>query len=225
MPTNSAGIVTPASTDHTRIWEHMATMADSISPRLRPVFADVTARNTAFPSPSFGDEAAVASTGEWYWYNGTAWVSKTPRLAYKTASETVSSSTTMQDDDHLFFPVEANSRYVFDGMLWVSIGGVTPDFKAIMNGPTGSTFSWGLTGDDASSGTPDWGAFDAVSGTATGNIKNRPTSSGGAFGYRLSGVCLTTGTAGTARLRWAQVTATASTSISPNSYLQVWKYA
>lgn len=225
MPSTSAGVIYPVSGDHTRLWEHFENMANSMTPRLKPVFADNTARDTAFPAPAFGDEAAVASTGEWYWHNGTAWVSKQPRMAYKTVAETVSASATLQNDDHLFFSVEANSRYVIDGMLWVSLGGITPDIKVSQSGPTGSTLTWNLIGPDAGTGDIDFGAYDAVSGTVTTNVKNRPTSSGGAFGYRLEANVVTGGTAGTWRLTWAQVTATASTALSANSLLKCWKYA
>jgi hypothetical protein len=225
MPNTTAGVTYPTSGGNVQLWTHFQTMADSMTNRLRPVFADIAARDTAFPTPTFGDEACVQSTGEWYWHNGIAWVSKQPRLIYKTAGESLTANNTMQDDDHLFFSVETVSRYRYRGMLWIATGSTTPDIKFTLSGPTSSLLSWTISGADNATSAVDFGAFDAVSGTVTTNIKERPTSSGGPFGYTLEGVITTAGTAGNLRLRWAEITASNTTTISANSFLEVWKYA
>lgn len=226
MPLNGADVFYPPSTDHVRLWEHFQTAADSMTRRLRPVFADLIARDAAYPSPAFGDEAAVVSTGEWYWHNGTAWVSKQPRWAYKTVSEDVTNNTVVQNDDHLLFGVEANARYEFDGMIWVAALSVNPDLRVQMSGPASSTITWTMTGDSLSAGVAEWAAYDAVSGTAAGTHRERPTSGAGAYGYRITGVIVTAATAGVLNTKWAQaVSGAVAARLSPNSYLKCMKYA
>jgi hypothetical protein len=56
----------------------------------------------------------------------------------KTADESVTSSTTLQDDDHLTFPIAANEEW--EGSVWVVVGGTLSvhGIKVALNAPSGA---------------------------------------------------------------------------------------
>jgi len=58
----------------------------------------------------------------------------TDNYVYKAADETVTSSTTLQDDDHLKFTMKANTIYQFEFVLLREQRG-SPDFKGAFAGP------------------------------------------------------------------------------------------
>ena len=59
-------------------------------------------------------------------------------VTVKTADETVSNTTTLQDDDHLFFAVAANKTYSFRFQIWYK-GHDTTNFKWQLTGPAAPT--------------------------------------------------------------------------------------
>lgn len=64
--------------------------------------------------------------------------SPTTGAVRKTADESVTSSTTMQDDDELFFAIDANSFYSFHGIISY-VAGQTGDFKFQFTVPVDAT--------------------------------------------------------------------------------------
>jgi hypothetical protein len=58
-------------------------------------------------------------------------------LAYKSADESLTSNTTLQDDNHLFFAMTANDLWYVRLVLWVS-GGNDSNIKIAFTLPSGS---------------------------------------------------------------------------------------
>jgi hypothetical protein len=137
----------------------------------------------------------------------------TPIYAYKTGDESVTSSTTPQDDDHLFVPVVSGAVYEISADLWITGRGtsVQSDFKAQFTFPTPATFIWGGAGLNS-------GLNVGVSTAGAGNFGGFTTTSSPtstlAFGTPDTNLALvqvkatldtTAGGSGTVRLQWAQV--------------------
>lgn len=82
---------------------------------------------------AYGDTAAVGSSGTAaagnHVHGGPAAVTT---FVLKTSDESVTSSTTLQDDDHLTFTMVASKIYAVSGALLVD-SGTTPDFKWDLN--------------------------------------------------------------------------------------------
>lgn len=66
-------------------------------------------------------KALVVASGLPAWGNESS-------IAYKTADEPVTSSTTLQDDDHLVVPVLANGVYLIEGLI-IAQGATAGDIK------------------------------------------------------------------------------------------------
>ena len=136
----------------------------------------------------------------------------------KTADETVTNSTALQDDDVLTFAVGANEVWMYELRLLVSALNVA-DLKVQITGPAGATGAWGgfntsqAAGAEPFSVTAPFGVVGAAS--ALDNIDNI-----GALPVVLTGFMVTAGTAGDATLQWAQNTANAvGTTIHEHSFL------
>lgn len=135
---------------------------------------------------------------------------------YKTFTETVNNSATMQNDDELFLAVAASTTYVFNCMLVYS-SNTTADFKFAWTYPTGATAQYLLLG-------------TALSGTALSTFQRDAAAGGILEGSVSNQAILMTGTwtisttAGTLQLQWAQNTANASnTQVLLGSYLELKK--
>lgn len=126
----------------------------------------------------------------------------------KTADESVTSSTTLQDDDHLVFPIGANEEFSItcdiDAGAFV---GATTGLKIAINAPSGATLN----------------ATANVVDLLDTNRNNRTTTVGGvlitvAAGVFANGDCtvricawvLNGSTAGNVTLQWAQQTSSGS---------------
>lgn len=125
----------------------------------------------------------------------------------KSADETVTSSTTLQDDDQLQIAVAANTSYWM--RLFVMYTGLAvADLKVSFAGPAGATLRW------VSDGIGGTGAavVDQVSRTLQG-LGNSP-SYGCVDGQQMcglgKGVLTVGGTAGTLKLQWAQLASSAT---------------
>lgn len=160
--------------------------------------------------------------------NGSAWNDVAPATSLfvrKTANESVTSSTTLQNDDQLVLAVAANTTYVLDMMLIYS-GAEAGDLQLNWTVPTGATMDYRWDGPPTSiTGTSDgdtrYGALNAPPGTSTaigataGNLI--------AFGR---GLLVVGGTAGNVQLQWAQSSSSGTaTTIKSNSYMRLTKVA
>lgn len=124
-------------------------------------------------------------------------------FADKTADETVTSSTTLQDDDQLFLPVAANARYLMDAFfIYTGAGDPAGGLRMGWTGPSGATMKW-----------TNFGTSQNVSPTLV-NYNVVVENIGGARGVGTNGATemscqprgrlATAGTGGTLRLQWAQ---------------------
>lgn len=128
-----------------------------------------------------------------------------PLVAYKPANEVVNGSTTLQDDDDLFWPVAANARYSLRLILYMN-SGATPDFKFAWSVPSGTTIIWSTI---------------ALSPTAVTNLTG-PLNEGTTAVYDgqgalrpiyIDGLVRVGPTSGTLGIQWAQNSSNASDTI------------
>lgn len=139
----------------------------------------------------------------------------------KASDESVTSSTTLQSDDHLFAPVFANTYYWVWCVIFYTGSGLTTegDMKINWNAPSGSTFNW--VSDGLGSGATS--SVSTLSRNAQG-LGNSPAPGtvGSDTVAPIKGLLLTGGNAGTLQLTWAQnVSSTTATTVYANSTLLV----
>jgi hypothetical protein len=149
--------------------------------------------------------------------NSAAFSASTPFVGFaealrvrKAASESVSSSTVLQNDDSLKLSLAANTTYIIDGVLFASSTSATPDVVIAFYGQTGSTISIGYTND-----VNEMVLSSAATSSRITLPANTPTS------VHLHGTIVTGSTSGDLQLKWAQATANANpTTIMAGSYLR-----
>ena len=135
----------------------------------------------------------------------------------KTADESVTSSTTLQNDDHLTFPIAANETWIVECTLhttFAAAGGL----KIAMNGPSGATIRTSAVM-DSNGIVPAHGS----SGSLAGAIALSPA---GATSGLVAVKCIIVNgsTAGNVNLQFAQnVSDVTATTVLANSYLQAVK--
>lgn len=143
----------------------------------------------------------------------------------KSTTESVTSSTTYQDDNELFLPAVANATYRFD-LLLLHSSGTTGRFKMQFTAPAGATVSWGVIGVEVSitSSTnvanvimPSRLVSDIL-GLGGGNLTGTTAM--------IQGVLTTSSTAGNLMLQWAQNTSdAAATQVRAGSTLRMKRIA
>lgn len=143
----------------------------------------------------------------------------------KATTETVTSSTTYQDDNELFLPALANAQYRFD-LLLLHSSGTTGKFKMQFTAPAGATVAWGVIG-VASAVTSSNPVTDVsmpsrtvsdILGLGGGNLTGTTAL--------ISGVLTTSSTAGNLMLQWAQnVSDAAATQVRAGSTLRMKRIA
>ena len=133
-------------------------------------------------------------------------------IAYKTADETIASSTTLQNDDELFVTVAANAAYRLQHDF-VFNSGTTPDIKftySLPSGGAGKVIGWAHNTSNVIF------TFNGLA-TATYSLSGIAAV---AF-VRVSGY-ITTSSAGTVQVQWAQNTSDpGSTTVLAGSSLQL----
>lgn len=134
------------------------------------------------------------------------------QFARKTADESVTSSTTLQDDDHLVIALGANQVWLIEAYISV-IGDLTGDIQVGFVVPASSTLRWSGHGPDTAQTDPGNTNMRTDGATVSDTAKAYGTTSGGNIGIFIKGLVATAGTSGNLQFRWAQATsdATAST--------------
>lgn len=138
---------------------------------------------------------------------GPGWLRvATSEIAYKTVTETVTSSTALQNDDALTLSIPAAGHWAFELRFRVSAASSTPDFKFAFNTDANMsndsyTYSYGADNDSINgvrgvSGIDDVEIVDFSSGLTD-------------HAFTIQGV-LEISAAGTLTLRWAQNTSSGS---------------
>jgi hypothetical protein len=122
----------------------------------------------------------------------------------KTATETVTSSTTLQDDDHLTVALEANTTYEFDGALYLT-GSDAGDIKIAFTVPAGAAVMWGAVG-LATTAAGIVGDASLSWFNVSGSARSFANGAGTGSVVFVRGVVRVGATAGDLHLQWAQNT-------------------
>ena len=138
-----------------------------------------------------------------------------PQLVEKTAAQSVVSSTVNVNDNHLFYPVEANAIYTMEGLLLYSVRSDT-DINFGFTGPSGTTIDWTCHAmDPAGSGISTTSvivARQAIGGTAF-PLGGFGADNNSYMTALLRGRIDTAATAGTFQLTWAQRVSNATAAV------------
>lgn len=139
------------------------------------------------------------------------------RTIYKAAQESVTSSTTLQDDNDFVFELEANTIYTLESYLIYSgvIDGGTGagGLKLQFTGPTGATANWTNFGANTGSVAAVTQYNVVAEALSAGAPRSVPTNAAVTMTCQPKGVVVTAGTAGDLTLRWAQNTSNATPTI------------
>lgn len=127
----------------------------------------------------------------------------------KTADESVTSSTTIQADDHLVQAVAADETWHFTVNVFAISTSSTPDIKFTMNGPSGATVKWFYTFLDDGGGfggnpTAANNGGDAITLAMSANLGRH---------IRITGYCANGATPGNIGFAWAQNTSDATATV------------
>lgn len=140
------------------------------------------------------------------------------RYAYKGSDETVTSSTTPQDDDHLTLTVAAGGVYAIQACLELTAdpaGDILLTFAA----PSGSTGGWTPTGVTLS--TADGTGSIRLTRFAFGATSSLGVTAAGLY-VLPSGNLIVSTTAGSLTLQWAQAASNATaTTVKAGSWLSL----
>lgn len=143
-----------------------------------------------------------------------------PLAVIKGADESVTSSTTVQNDDALFLPVVTNASYLMFCYLDYEGGtGGSSDLKLSWASPASSTVRCQKIHVDSSNAT-QVGVTDYTSLVVTA----RTAGAGNLQALSMIGTFVTTSTAGNLQLLWAQNTSSGTaTIVHVQSYLALWR--
>lgn len=135
------------------------------------------------------------------------------QIIRKTSDETVNNSTTLQNDDILFWSVGANDVWVFTLYIRGDSSAIA-DLKVGWSVPASTVMSWKDVNTAEAAAELTAASTDVFDGQGAGT----------AFTAVIQGVMVVSTTAGTAQLQWAQNTAEASnTKLLTNSYLLLYR--
>lgn len=138
-------------------------------------------------------------------------------IVRKEATETVNNSATLQDDNELFFAVEANEVWAFRAVLFF-ISSAAADIKFAWTIPASATIRWSATN-----------IVNAINTASTVYDDSNFVSTDGTSAQLmvvLDGIVVVSSTAGDVTLQWAQIAAAVSdTQVLVNSYLIAHKQA
>jgi len=146
------------------------------------------------------------------------------KFARKTATETVSASSALQDDDHLTIAIGASETWAFDFYLAVSSGTEAGDIKVTVNAPTSAAGTQQMSGHQT--------GLTSIPTTVSMFSTTDITDTGiGSFGIddtvgtsiQMHVLIVNSTNAGNVKLRWAQNNASGSTTLNTNSYVIAWR--
>ncbi|MFC8423931.1 hypothetical protein ACFUN7_24150 [Streptomyces sp. NPDC057236] len=143
-------------------------------------------------------------------------------FARKTADESVTNSTTYQNDDGLLVPVTAGATYIVEGFIVYNTASAA-GIKLQLTGPTG-TGLWGFIGLSVSGGNLDTGTI-RMSASTNGVGSSRLGGAANDLVAIARGTFLPTAS-GNLVFQWAQNAANATpTVVRANSWLSVHRIA
>lgn len=172
-----------------------------------------------------GQRIKELDTGYYYEWNGSKWLRERATVTLITA-EARTTTTTYADVDAaktlnstgFLFPVEANSRYLFDIDFGIQAN-VSVGLKMNMVYPSGASVDIGWIGTTiAGAMTTNW-----TQSYTSGNDIGVMGGTGGSSYHRVKGVILTGGTAGTAKFQIAQGASGVSSFLLVGSRINHWQ--
>ncbi|HEY6020341.1 MAG TPA: hypothetical protein VIY48_10670, partial [Candidatus Paceibacterota bacterium] len=132
---------------------------------------------------------------------------------------------TIAADTQIVIPVVANAVYEIDGILFFTSASVTPDVAIQFDGPASSNGLWQSVAPPTSATTDDSTVRTVATPFATSRTYGLQTASQ-IFGFPVSGMLETAGTAGNFTLSWAQSTTNATpTTIKTYSWIRLSRVA
>jgi len=145
-----------------------------------------------------------------------------PLAAYKGADESVTSSTTLQNDDALFVTVLANSTYLWVMYLDYEGGtGSSSDLKVAWSLPSGTTLRATWIGLNSSGGNTA-----SLRGTESTTATFQSNGAGSSRAVLFTGTLNVSSTPGNMQLQWAQNTSNGTaTKVHAGSVLALWQIA
>lgn len=148
---------------------------------------------------------------------------RVPQIARKTADETVTSSATLQNDNHLVLTAAANKVYIGEAVLLAnSAANAAGDIIVGFSFPASTTFFFGGIGPhngiaSGSQADGEWIARTAVTSGTTNTPYGLSTS---ALTINVPFIAITSSTAGNLQLMWAQQASNANlTRVFTGSYM------
>lgn len=148
-----------------------------------------------------------------------------PIYVRKTVDESLASNTTLQNDDELFCAVAANITYEVDLFL-IYDGATAGDLKFAFTGPTSATLDWVQGGLISSADATSGSMFVGASNIGTTNTVVTGAGAGVKLVTMPRGLLITSSTAGTFQLQWAQGTSSATaTHVFAGSWMRLRRVA
>jgi hypothetical protein len=133
-------------------------------------------------------------------------------IVRKTADESLTSNTTLQNDDVLLLPLLANEIWQFVFGLSMSAGSGTGDIKVAFTFPAGGEISASAPGPNENN-VFQAGRFEGTT-TPTASVNFGFSASATSRSYQeIRGVFINAGTAGNLQLQWAQRASSATATI------------
>lgn len=147
-------------------------------------------------------------------YNGGGWELFHPnaQFKFKASNESVTSSTTLQNDDVFSFPLVANAAYALEGyvpytaLAGSSSGGLASDWTL----PAGASLLWTNFGTPLNDGNLT--QYNIVA-QGLGATRSTAGNAGTVMSFQPKGIFVVGGTAGTAQFRWAQSVSSATATV------------
>src|SRR5262245_12496724 len=145
-----------------------------------------------------------------------------PLAKIKSGTESVTSSTTLQNDDDLFVTVTATGTYRVELLLMYDAS-TAADLKVGFTGPAGAVLVGNASGLEigATGSTNDFiGNITGISDT----VNFGGLGAGSTLSAVITGTLRTTGTGGTFQLQWAQVASGGTaTRVFADSHMTLWR--
>lgn len=141
----------------------------------------------------------------------------------KTADQSVTSSTALQNDTHLFFPMASGEVWLVTATLIANSASATPGIKLGLSLPSGATARWSFAG-QWEGNLPTAASPTAASTVATPLPATGVPASMDPFMFRY--LVVNSSTAGNFQLTWAQATSSSTpTNLRKYSVLAALKVA
>jgi hypothetical protein len=143
----------------------------------------------------------------------------------KTTNESVTSSTTFQNDDHLVLTLGANETWEFEGWIVASVGNNNaPDFKYRFVLPAGASIIYNRTHQlTTASSASEFALVTAASGASS--EFSIDMASNNVFLVRVRGVVTNGNTAGNLQFQWAQNSShSTATTVQAGSFIKAGKF-